>query len=125
MYAIHRQAAPPSGVDHSLSARLTPSCLQGSSTARSKTFRNLITARSDSLQLFEIVEELVDAPDSGVAGSADSQAKEQQDVHERQSEEKKPAVNGATEVSESGLPAVAVRPCESLQLMAMNAVFVL
>jgi hypothetical protein len=100
MYAIHRQAAPPSGVDYSLSARLTPSCLQGSSTARSKTFRNLITARNDFLQLFEIVEEIVEAPNGGIAASPSGEVNGQQDVHERQSEEKKPAINGATEVSQ-------------------------
>lgn len=102
LYAIHRQAAPPSGVAFSLSARVTPSCLQGTSTSTSKIVRNLITATNDFLQLFEVVEEVVyDAGISDVAvnglangGQVDGQAEREQ------SEEKKPAdLDEATQVS--------------------------
>ena len=70
IYAIQKQAAPPSGVSHCISARLTPSCLllheeeQGgpSTSSHSRIIRNLVTARSNYLQIFEVVEELRDAP---------------------------------------------------------------
>lgn len=61
IYAIHKQAAPPSGISHCISARLTPSCLlseDGPSSSRSRITRNLVTARSNYLRIFEVVEEL-------------------------------------------------------------------
>lgn len=103
MYAIHRQAAPPSGVAFSLSARLTPSCLQGTSTSTSKIVRNLVTATNDFLQLFEVVEEVVPrnyGKATEVHGLSNGQLEEPQAERE-QSEQKKPAEqkNGETQVS--------------------------
>lgn len=103
MYAIHRQAAPPSGVAFSLSARLTPSCLQSTSSSKSKIVRNLVTATNDFLQLFEVVEEVVSngAPalhtlENGVANGEIETERETAEP----SEEKKPAeANGETQVS--------------------------
>lgn len=66
IYAIQKQAAPPSGVSHCVSARLTPSCLlheeeqSPSTSSRCRVTRNLVTARSNYLQIFEVVEELGD-----------------------------------------------------------------
>lgn len=58
LYAIHKQAAPPSGVSHCISARLTPSCLQQQTNA-TRIVRNLVTARSNYIQVFEVVEEVL------------------------------------------------------------------
>lgn len=98
MYAIHRQAAPPSGVAFSLSARLTPSCLQGTSTSTSKIVRNLVTATNDFLQLFEVVEEVAE---SNARRSAAVNGKlVTLEAETEQSEQKKPSdVNGETQVS--------------------------
>ena len=71
IYAIQKQAAPPSGISHCISARLTPSCLlslhnheqedrEPSTSSRARITRNLVTARSNYLQIFEVVEELRD-----------------------------------------------------------------
>lgn len=105
MYAIHRQAAPPSGVAFSLSARVTPSCLQSTSSSKTKIVRNLITARNDFLQLFEVEEEVINTASSEAAipshsnGGAVGQADGEDNAAE-QSEEKKPAaVNGELQVS--------------------------
>lgn len=98
MYAIHRQAAPPSGVAFSLSARLTPSCLQGTSTSTSKIVRNLVTATNDFLQLFEVVEEVVDSN----AGRSDAVNGKlvTPEAETEQSEQMKPSEsNGETQVS--------------------------
>lgn len=103
MYAIHRQAAPPSGAAFSLSARLTPSCLQSTSSSRSKIVRNLVTATNDFLQLFEVVEEIVGSSTLALHAQPDSLAngdsnEEQDDA--KQSEEKRPVdANGETQVS--------------------------
>ena len=62
LYAIHKQAAPPSGVSHCISARLTPSCLQqqhGHNDKSARIVRNLVTARSNYIQVFEVVEEVL------------------------------------------------------------------
>ena len=60
LYAIHKQAAPPSGVSHCISARLTPSCLQQQQQYNNtRIVRNLVTARSNYLQVYEVVEEEV------------------------------------------------------------------
>ena len=60
LYAIHKQAAPPSGVSHCISARLTPSCLQQQhSLTNTRIVRNLVTARSNYIQVFEVVEEVL------------------------------------------------------------------
>lgn len=101
MYAIHRQAAPPSGVAHSLSARLTPSCLQGSSRSRSKIIRNLVTATNDCLQLFEIVEEIVqesngnaDLLTNGASNGHRKSPDEQEQVKEAEQEEEQSLTPG-------------------------------
>lgn len=105
MYAIHRQAAPPSGVAFSLSARLTPSCLQSTSSSKSKIVRNLVTARNDFLQLFEVEEDTINSglDASALRAQADGEANVQSNGEgdsSEQLEEKKPAaVNGELQVS--------------------------
>lgn len=103
MYAIHRQAAAPSGVAFSLSARLTPSCLQSTSSSRAKIVRNLITATNDFLQLFEVVEEVVSSVEFAVGAlpnGIEAGAVENAQADGEQSEESHPAgPNGHTQVS--------------------------
>lgn len=67
MHALYKQAAPPSGFSHVVSARLTPSCLQGSSNAKSRITRNVIAARNNFVQVFQVVEELSISHVNGVA----------------------------------------------------------
>lgn len=107
MYAIHRQAAPPSGVAYSLSARLTPSCLQSTSSSKSKIVRNLVTARDDFLQLFEVVEEAIGSDASAPAlrpharanGVVYDQTDGEDDIAEELEEKKPAAGNGDMQVS--------------------------
>jgi cleavage and polyadenylation specificity factor subunit 1 len=62
MFAYHKQTLPPSGVSHAVSLRLTPSLLQSNALpgSSSRVIRNLVVARNNFLQIFE-VRELLDA----------------------------------------------------------------
>ena len=96
MYAIHRQAVPPNGVSHVVSARLTPSCLQEASTSRSKIIRNLVTARNNFVQVYEIREEY---------GSAAERHASSEDIKGAIDEDEKPTINGhAVDMEEQSKP---------------------
>ena len=77
MYAIHRQAVPPSGIAHVVSARLMPSCLQESSTSTSRIVRNMVTANNDYLQIFEVQEECRPLTSLNVAPQANGVKREE------------------------------------------------
>jgi hypothetical protein len=58
MFAYHKQTLPPSGVSHAVSLRLTPSSLQSNALpgSSSRVIRNLVVARNNFLQIFEVRE---------------------------------------------------------------------
>lgn len=66
MYAIHKQAVPPSGLSHTISARLTPSCYQStSSRSQKRIVRQIVAARNNFLQVFDVLEELDEVVQNG------------------------------------------------------------
>jgi hypothetical protein len=75
MYAIHKQAVPPSGLSHTISARLTPSCYQStpsSSKSQKRIVRQIVAARNNFVQVFDVLEEL----DEVVHNGAESNGKQ-------------------------------------------------
>jgi hypothetical protein len=70
VYSIFRQSCGPSGHEHAISLRLTPACL--TSTSSIKVIRNLVLAKGNSLQVYDVCVEQVKPQANGhVNGTAD------------------------------------------------------
>lgn len=67
MYGLRHELLPPSGVEHAVFIKLTPSSLGGdnpgaSSSNNRKVVANLVVARSSLLRIFEVREEPAPLP---------------------------------------------------------------
>ncbi|KAG8903754.1 mRNA cleavage and polyadenylation factor subunit [Tulasnella sp. 403] len=62
MYGLRQEITPPSGVEHAVFLKLTPSSLDASPSSLRKVLNNLVVARSSLLRIFEVVEEPAPLP---------------------------------------------------------------
>ncbi|GAA97624.1 uncharacterized protein L969DRAFT_94765 [Mixia osmundae IAM 14324] len=76
MQSYCRQVLPPSGVEHAVSLKLTGTCVEAERHS-TRVVRNLVVARSNFLQVYEVLEEPVPVQSSVTDGSSASMREDQ------------------------------------------------